>query len=643
MAAYFLSRGILSILLCCTVVFQTSAQDCPPNIDFETGTFANWTCYTGSVAAVNGQNVISLTPSGGPVGDQHTMYSANAGFDEFGGFPVNAPNGSGHSIRLGNPRGGGFAEGISYEFTIPANKNTYSLIYQYAVVFQDPNHQPYQQPRMEIEVTNVSDNSLIECSSFTFFPNGSLLPGFFVSQTQVDTTDIWCKDWTSVSINLNGNAGKTIRLMFKTSDCTFIRHFGYAYIDINSECSTEFTGAAYCADDTAINLAAPYGYQNYNWYDENFTQLLGTQQMLYLSPPPAPGTRLAVEIIPYNGYGCVDTMYALLIDTLKIFANAGPDALSCNREPVLIGSPPKTNVIYNWSPPLGLSSTFISNPRAGPSITTKYRLDTRSIGGGCRTFDSVLVTASIIDTSVTFLGKPFYCITSGDSSVLVVQPTQSIQWYIGTRSISGATGPRYKAMQSGFYHAILTNDKGCTISTADREVVIEIPVKGIRYPVVNAVIDYPVTLAARNFGVSRLWKPPTYLNNPTSITPVFNGSLEKQYTIEITTAAGCMTVDTQMVKVFKEIKFYVPSGFTPNNDGLNDYLKPIQAGIKEFRYFKVFNRWGQMVFDLQSNPLGWNGMINGKPQGSQVVVWMAEGVGYDDKVYKQKGTCVLIR
>jgi gliding motility-associated-like protein len=98
-----------------------------------------------------------------------------------------------------------------------------------------------------------------------------------------------------------------------------------------------------------------------------------------------------------------------------------------------------------------------------------------------------------------------------------------------------------------------------------------------------------------------------------------------------------------LVKVFKEVKIYVPSGFTPNQDGLNDHLKPIPVGIKELKYFRVYNRWGQLVFDMKDDPKGWNGMIKGKPQSTQVVVWMAEGIGINNVVYKQKGTCVLIR
>ena len=162
--------------------------------------------------------------------NRHTMYTYNPTgqeLDPYGHFPVICPNGSNHSIRLGNDQGGGEAEGISYQFTIPLNKDVYSLIYHYAVVFQDPNHLESQQPRMEVEITNVTDNQRIDCSSFTFHPYGSVLPGFQLSDNPGSNTPVWVKDWSAVSINLNNMAGKTIRMFFKTADCTFKKHFGY--------------------------------------------------------------------------------------------------------------------------------------------------------------------------------------------------------------------------------------------------------------------------------------------------------------------------------------------------------------------------------------------------------------------------------
>jgi gliding motility-associated-like protein len=636
------------VLFFCLATNRSSAQDCPSNIDFENGSFLNWTCYVGNVAASGNTNVISLVPSGGPVFDQHTLYSqasdANS-IDYYGGFPVLCPNGSGYSVKLGNTSGGAQAEGLSYEFTIPANRNTYSLIYHYAVVFQDPRHLEFQQPRLELEVMNVTDNQLITCSSFTFFPNGSSLPGFFQSP-RGDTTEVWCKDWSAVTINLNGQAGKTIRLFFKTADCTFRRHFGYAYIDVNTECSSEFVGATYCPDDTAVTLYAPFGYQNYTWYNNTFTQMLGTTQTLYYNPPPPSGTPVAVIVEPYSGYGCLDTLYAILKDTLTLQANAGNEGVSCNGSEVLIGENPKPGVVYNWTPPTGLSNPGIANPRAEPSVTTQYILNINSTGGGCRSSDTVIVKASFVDSAMQMLGKNNFCAGSSDSAVLVVQATQNIQWFRNSVTLNGATGISYHISQPGGYYAVLSNSDGCTTRTRTETFTIENPPRGLRYPTVFAVANIEADLHARTFGSSVYWNPSVYLSSTTIVNPYYKApepDIEQLYTIDIRSAAGCLTVDTQLVKTIKEVKVYVPTAFTPNHDGRNDLIRPIMTGIRQLQAFKIFNRGGQLVYDMLPGQNGWDGKIEGLPQSSGVYVWLFQGLGWDKKIHTQKGTLVLIR
>ncbi|MCY7310980.1 MAG: gliding motility-associated C-terminal domain-containing protein, partial [Chitinophagaceae bacterium] len=112
---------------------------------------------------------------------------------------------------------------------------------------------------------------------------------------------------------------------------------------------------------------------------------------------------------------------------------------------------------------------------------------------------------------------------------------------------------------------------------------------------------------------------------------------------EIKTITGCITTDRQIVKIIPFVEIYVPTAFTPNNDGLNDFLRPALLGIKELRYFRVFNRWGQLVFETKSELPGWDGNLKGLLQGTQALVWMAEGTGVDNKVYRRKGTTTLIR
>jgi gliding motility-associated-like protein len=633
-------------LILCLFFSQTkiSAQ-CPPNIDFETGTFDGWTCYAGYTVANNNTNEINIYPSPPLLGDRHTMFTANSGLkDPYGGFPVNCPNGSGHSIRLGNDRGGGEAEGISYEFTIPSNRNVYSLMYYYAVVFQDPNHLEFQQPRMVVEITNVTDNTLISCSSLTFVPYGSnVLPGFFISPVAGDDgTPVWCKDWSAVTINLNGHAGKTIRLFFKTADCTFRRHFGYAYIDVNSECSDEFVGASYCADDSAVNVVGPYGYQSYTWRN-SAGQVLGTNQTLYLTPPPAPGTTLSLEVVPYSGYGCNDILYARMIDTLKVFARAGPDRLSCNSESVQLGGLPKAGFVYSWSPAIGLSDPTISNPLSTPDKTTSYILTSRSLGGGCLTRDTVLVTASSVSNKMSLIGKDAFCAGFGDSAVLQVDPSDSVQWYRDNVLIKGAVFDKFRVTQSGTYHAVVLSAEGCVITTDKQPILIDKAKPGITYPVEYAVANLPYRLNARTFGSSTVWTPDIYLDNSNNVSPIFNGNTEEKYAIEIKTNTGCVTIDTQLVKIIKGVDIYVPTAFTPNGDGKNELLRPILMGVKELQFFRIYNRWGQLLFETRIKWDGWDGKINGKAQTTGVFVWEAQALGVDGKTYRQRGTSVLIR
>lgn len=811
----YISFFYYTLLLTCLGGKDLYAQTCPPNIDFENGNFNGWTCYTGNVSSVDNNNVINFNYAGAPVAGRHSMFStigSSGARDPYGNFPIMCPNGSGHSIMLGNNGAGREAEGVSYDFTIPAGANTYNLIYNYAVVFQDPGHRESEQPRLDLIVQNLSDGYPINCSSFSFFANGSPLPGFQLSQNPGGNTPVWYKSWTAVSINLDNLAGKNIRLFFKTADCTFRIHFGYAYIDVNSECSDRFEGADFCPDDNQVNVNAPYGYQSYTWYNSTFTQVLGTSQTLTLIPPPAAGTQVAVVVIPYSGYGCLDTLYTYLHDTLSYQANAGPDKVLCNNSVVQIGVPPKPGWFYLWNPITALNNPLLANPLATPDVTTDYYLTVRHNGGGCVSSDTVTVKAAKLYDSLIVIGKPEWCIGSGDSSVLQVLPCDSAQWFKNDIAIPGANQQRYKATETGTYKAQVFSFLGCnlftrtininitsipvpgftvdkpvqcfvnnkfvftnsstnavgpmqykwitgdgfigttrnltysfkkpgtyevvlvvsssaacadstsltitvnpnifaefnvnaacinepvipinntidpatstvyylwdfgngqtstlrnppvqvypvagnyvmslTVSSAKcpfplnvqkRFVRVEKPTPGKNYPEAYAVTGLPLTLQARPIGTTALWTPATFLNNATSYKPVFTGDKPTTYNIKLTTAAGCVTIDTLVVKINKSIVIYVPNAFTPNNDSRNDVLKPFMIGIKELVYFKIFNRWGELVFETKNVENGWDGRYKGMPVQSHTLVWILQGIGADDKIYNAKGSTVLIR
>ncbi|MGC4104456.1 T9SS type B sorting domain-containing protein [Ferruginibacter sp.] len=617
---------------------------CPANIDFEAGNFNGWQCWSGSVEEVNMTNVMTLLPVSVPDPAMHIMMSANPGdgVDKYGLFPKNCPNGSGHSVQLGNELNGHLAQGLSYQFTIPATANKFRLLVNYAIVWQDPDHSVTQQPRFEVETTNLTDNVTMTC------PSGSLVsgntPGFTLSATRLNNIQVYYRNWSGFSVNLDGNAGKTFRIFFRTAGCTFVDHFCYAYLDINSLCDGTFETSAYCPGDTAVNLKGPVGYKNYTWFSNNFAQVLGTEQTLHLNPPPAAGSVVALEIKPVNGIGCTDTLTTKISDTLSVKGNAGPDFTICNSQSVQIGTLPLPGRTYSWAPVTYLSDPNISNPVASPPIATQYVLTVRSEGGGCSATDTMKVFTKIVGNDVTLTGSTTLCIGFGTLPFLRINAADSVQWFRDSVAITGATQPLYTVNQSGKYYALLF-DYSCPLpfNTKETAFFIDVPTPGITYPTVDAVFNFQEPLHARQFGNSVTWSPATSLSDAHSYSPVFTGVNPQLYTIEIKTLSGCITVDTQMVKTHKKIAVYVPTAFTPDGNGVNDYLRPLLMGFAKVNYFRIYDRWGRLLFSMNSDQPGWDGKVNNQPVETQTVVWMLEAVDLDGKTHTEKGTTVLFR
>jgi gliding motility-associated-like protein len=87
----------------------------------------------------------------------------------------------------------------------------------------------------------------------------------------------------------------------------------------------------------------------------------------------------------------------------------------------------------------------------------------------------------------------------------------------------------------------------------------------------------------------------------------------------------------------------MPTGLPPNGDGKNDKFKPFTVGITRLNYFKVYNRWGQLLYSTSTLNEGWDGRLNGMDQQTGTFVWMVQGVARDGRVITKKGTVTLIR
>jgi gliding motility-associated-like protein len=220
-------------------------------------------------------------------------------------------------------------------------------------------------------------------------------------------------------------------------------------------------------------------------------------------------------------------------------------------------------------------------------------------------------------------------------------------WNFGDGSTSTLINPSHVYAATGAYIASLTvSPVACPSLSASisKPITIISPPANQRYTTLNAVSVRNLQLQARIIsGASYLWQPAAGLNSINIRNPVFNFNREQEYKINITTVEGCIVVDTLLVRIFKEKEIYVPKGFTPNGDGSNDLLIPRLVGIEQLIYFKVFDRWGQLMYQTTREGEGWDGKFKGVKQPMESYTWMAEGRDIDGQIIKRTGATILLR
>ncbi|HVF95767.1 MAG TPA: T9SS type B sorting domain-containing protein [Flavisolibacter sp.] len=622
---------------------------CPPNIDFKLGSFSNWECRSGAVAATGGVNSV-FWYSSGQVNDRHQLIPpTSTDTDPYGGFPQRCPNTDSYTAKLGNDNTGHEAEGLFYTFTIPASSPKFSLLYYYAIVLQNPGHQVYEQPRFRARVIDVATDAEINCVSFDFSASGSL-PGFMPTSTGNGVY----KDWTPISVDLSGYAGKTVRLEFITSDCTFQQHFGYAYVSVASSCNGNISGNFYCEGDTSLSLTAPYGFQGYAWYnDASFSQTVSTAQNLSLTVSVTPvGTVLPVIVTPYPGYGCLDTLYATIGAATKPVSRAGPDLMNCSKKLAQLGGASSDQYTYAWSPAQLVSDPFSSAPTTLPNIVTPTYLvvKTTDLETGCFSKDSALVTPIVVDTSSTAGGKTVYCRGETFQTTLSVLNTGAqVQWFSGNNAIASANALIYQPTTAGNYWAEV-RESGCVDTTRPYTLTYAaFPKADFSLNKEIQCLNQPISFINKstipgNAPMQHLWK----FGDGSSLQ---SANAEKAFSapgvftakLIVTSGSDCKDSIQKTVKVVSICTPLVPTAFTPNNDGKNERFTPFLSGSKGLRKFTIFNRYGNIVFSTTKEGQGWDGRHNGVLLPAGVFVWMLEYTSADDKPMLEKGTVTLIR
>ena len=145
-------------------------------------------------------------------------------------------------------------------------------------------------------------------------------------------------------------------------------------------------------------------------------------------------------------------------------------------------------------------------------------------------------------------------------------------------------------------------------------------------------------------GSSYLWWPSTGLSATSIANPIANPTITTTYYCQTYDVNGCLWVDSVVVKVVLDPIVDLPNAFSPDGDGMNDVFRPIVIGLLSLDDFRVYNRWGQLVFETNDLQQSWDGTYKGKDEDVGVFVWTLSGhaSATGDPVF-MKGNVTLLR
>jgi gliding motility-associated-like protein len=127
--------------------------------------------------------------------------------------------------------------------------------------------------------------------------------------------------------------------------------------------------------------------------------------------------------------------------------------------------------------------------------------------------------------------------------------------------------------------------------------------------------------------------------------PISSSTVDVTYSVTLEDSPlGCFkTVNVYSIKIDPRTTIDVPSAFTPNGDFNNEKLFAKGWGVRKLLYFKVFNRWGQLLFETNDLSTGWDGTFKGVPQNMETYVYQVSVETYLNDVISKSGTVKLIR
>jgi gliding motility-associated-like protein len=341
--------------------------------------------------------------------------------------------------------------------------------------------------------------------------------------------------------------------------------------------------------------------------------------------------------------GCSATKSVVIPLHVAVFVDAGNDTTICEGSKFII--PTQGNAFqYHWQPSPSLNGNSRKEPEVSPIVTTTYYVTaTRDI---CVVKDSITITVN--PAPIANAGED-QSVCLGRTVTLSGSGAEYFSWFpAASVSDPSSSAPVVKPTADSRYLLKVTDLNGCTSLEFDTVWVFMVPdVQAFAGRDTSIEIGNPLQLHGSelgNRGITRYsWSPVTGLNNPDIPDPIAIIERDITYTLTLETAEGCEGSAMINIRAFEGPEIYVPNAFTPNDDGRNDVLRAFPVGLKEFRSFRVFNRWGELIFSTNDQSRGWDGTIKGLKQNTGTFIWVAEAVDLRGNPFYRRGSVTLIR
>lgn len=269
-------------------------------------------------------------------------------------------------------------------------------------------------------------------------------------------------------------------------------------------------------------------------------------------------------------------------------------------------------------------------------------------GFGCTASTSASVSPGI---EFNFTTTDPTCFGLNDGSITILEPASGTPPFVySIDSVNFFQTGEFISQPPGVYFPSVMDATGCK---AVQQVALSSspPILLDAGPDVDIPLGETITLSAFTNLVNPiiLWQPPDFLDCPVCLSTSAVPFHSVEYTVTVTDVNGCSAIDTVTVKVSGGDRFYVPTAFSPNGDGINDQFTILtDASITLVKSLRIFNRWGAMVFEKTNflpndSNLGWDGTLKGNPLLPGVYAFIAEIVRVDGKIETVSGEVTLLR